>query len=297
MDSLSPSFSIIIPTYNRAKFLPATIASALQQTYPAIEVIVVDDGSTDDTEDVMDLLSNKVVKYVKIENGERGAARNHGCSLAVGDYLYFLDSDDILYNNHLEEALNFISANSNPEWIFQHYEFRTELGTLKPINYDFRNPIKYLVCQGNFMSCHGVFLRKDIARQHPFIENRAMAGSEDYALWLSLAARFPLLINPITTSALVQHDGRSVFNFSSKALITRKVTMLRYVLSDTQITAAFKPWLPQLRSNTHSYIALHCAMTGHKRLALRHSGEAFLAYPSFIFNRRLLSICKIILLR
>jgi glycosyltransferase involved in cell wall biosynthesis len=86
--------SVIVPTYNRAQLCKKTVESALRQTFHNMEVIVVDDGSTDDTEPVISGLDPRVV-YIKQENQGVSAARNHGLRCARGEYIAFLDSDDI----------------------------------------------------------------------------------------------------------------------------------------------------------------------------------------------------------
>src|SRR5437868_10948529 len=97
-------FSIIIPTYNRASVIKKTIDTTLNQSYPGYEVIVVDDGGTDNTEEVIRAIGNNKITYYKKENAERAAARNYGAAMAKGDYLTFVDSDDLLYQNYLETA-------------------------------------------------------------------------------------------------------------------------------------------------------------------------------------------------
>lgn len=287
----NPFFSIIIPTYNRTHLIGKTIDSVLQQSLKDFEIIVVDDGSTDHTEEYLERNYRNKVKVIRIPNGERGKARNTGTLIAKGKYVYFLDSDDLLYPNHLALAKQFIENLKLPEWIFQEYEIQN--GDIKtPVSYNRNNPIKDLVTKGNFMSCHGVFLRNDIARNHPFEEDRQMAGSEDYALWLELAARYPLRINPIITSALVQHDDRSVFNFSPEKLIKRKQMMMDKVNSDPAITKSFSKWMPYLKSNTYSYIALHLAMIESKKPAIHHFRKSIIASPASIFTRRSLAIIK-----
>ena len=94
--------SIIIPTYNRANLIEKTIASVLGQSEKNFEVIVIDDGSTDNTEEVVSKYLSDQFRYIKIENGERGAARNHGTKLANGKYINWFDSDDIMHPNHVE---------------------------------------------------------------------------------------------------------------------------------------------------------------------------------------------------
>ena len=87
--------SVIIPSYNASKFIDITINSVLNQTYSNFELIVVDDGSTDDTEiHIKRYLTDERVKYFKIKNGGVSNARNYGASMSKGEYLCFLDADD-----------------------------------------------------------------------------------------------------------------------------------------------------------------------------------------------------------
>jgi glycosyltransferase involved in cell wall biosynthesis len=102
--------SVIIPTFNRSAYLREAIESVLCQTHPTLELIVVDDGSTDDTgQIVQSYLQDPRVKYVYQANHGRSAARNHGASLARGDWLGFLDSDDRYLPSALEAHLKILS--------------------------------------------------------------------------------------------------------------------------------------------------------------------------------------------
>ena len=89
-----PAFSVIIPTYNRAAVLPKAVRSVLAQDFEDLEVIVVDDGSSDETADVIRTLDDDRVRYVRRENGGLSRARNTGTERAEGRYLAFLDDDD-----------------------------------------------------------------------------------------------------------------------------------------------------------------------------------------------------------
>ena len=107
-------FSVIVPTYNRGDRIKQTIESVLTQSYSDFEVIIVDDGSTDNTESIIKSLTDNRIKYYKIENSERGAARNIGFQISSGDYVNFFDSDDLALNKHLKVAANFIKRYHKP---------------------------------------------------------------------------------------------------------------------------------------------------------------------------------------
>ena len=96
-------FSIILPTYNRAYLLPYAIESVIEQSYKNWELIIVDDGSTDNTRDLVKKYKkkDKRITYIYQDNSERSAARNNGILRASGEWVCFLDSDDKYLSNHL----------------------------------------------------------------------------------------------------------------------------------------------------------------------------------------------------
>jgi glycosyltransferase involved in cell wall biosynthesis len=102
-----PLVSAAITTYNRARYLPEAIESVLSQTWGDLELIVVDDGSTDDTEDVVSTYLDRV-RYIRQENGGRSAARNAAVQVAQGEYVGFCDSDDRWLPDRLERQLSAI---------------------------------------------------------------------------------------------------------------------------------------------------------------------------------------------
>ncbi len=100
----TPKVSVVIPTYNYARFIGEAVESILAQTYPATEIIVVDDGSTDDTEQVAAKFAGKII-YIKKENGGVCSARNVGIKNATGDFVVFFDADDISHPTKIEKQL------------------------------------------------------------------------------------------------------------------------------------------------------------------------------------------------
>ena len=94
--------SVIIPTYNRGNMIERAVRSVLNQTYNNIEVIVVDDGSTDNTEEVIKDIKDTSVIYIKEANAGACVARNKGIDVSSGDYIAFLDSDDEWFPEKLE---------------------------------------------------------------------------------------------------------------------------------------------------------------------------------------------------
>ena len=116
-----PFYSVIIPTYNRAKLISEAIKSVLEQTFKDWELIIVDDGSTDNTKETVQKFYDERIKYHYQENQERSAARNTGIDLATGDYLCFLDSDDYYLENHLQSFKKVIDKLAGARF----YSYRT----------------------------------------------------------------------------------------------------------------------------------------------------------------------------
>ena len=110
----NPKISVIIPAYNARKFIGEAIESVLNQTFPAHEIIVVDDGSTDGTEEFVKNLFKDKVRLIQQENKGMGAARNAGIQVATGNIFQFLDADDLLLPNKFEIQLDFWRR--NPEF-------------------------------------------------------------------------------------------------------------------------------------------------------------------------------------
>ena len=111
--------SVIMPAYNAGKFVAESIESILKQTFSAWELIVVDDGSTDNTSEVIaSFLSDKRIKLIKQPNGGVSAARNTGINAATGNFITFLDSDDTYYPENLQTKYNAITQDSAIEYVY-----------------------------------------------------------------------------------------------------------------------------------------------------------------------------------
>jgi glycosyltransferase involved in cell wall biosynthesis len=116
-----PAVSIILPTYNRAKFLPQAFAAIRSQTFTDWELIVVDDGSTDDTGDLVGELTRgwpQPVRYHRQENQGAYGARNTGLNLAAGAYVAFYDSDDVWLPHHLQDCVAALEAAPDVDWVY-----------------------------------------------------------------------------------------------------------------------------------------------------------------------------------
>lgn len=129
MQSVGPRFSVVIPVYNGAGTIGHALDSVLTQTWPAHEILVIDDGSSDQTEAVVRAYDT-AVRYVRQANAGPSAARNHGVELAQGDWIAFLDADDWYYPERLHMHADLIRADPTLDFVIGNFDYRDTEGAL-----------------------------------------------------------------------------------------------------------------------------------------------------------------------
>jgi len=192
-----PYISIVIPTYNHAKFIFKALQSVLHQTYENWEAIVIDNHSTDDTSKIIKKFNDPRIKFLKIvNNGVIAKSRNLGINNAKGEWIAFLDSDDWWTNDKLETCLNNIDdkvdliyhdlqvVHDKYKFYFKKEKYRgRELS--KPVLIDL---LKGGIIHGNAIGNSSVIVRKNKLDEIGGIsENKKLVGSEDYNTWLRIA--------------------------------------------------------------------------------------------------------------
>lgn len=229
---MSLLFSIIIPTYNRANMLIKALDSVRSQTYENWELIVVDDGSTDNTMDIVASYIDDRIKYLWQTNQERSIARNNGIKIAKGDYICFLDSDDYFLPNRLELLEKEIKKYEHKVAFFYTgicFEKdsiiieRTEIKRVDFINiYDFI--LKAII--GTPQAC----ISKEILLQNNF--NPKFRIGEDMELWLRIVNKYPLIYLPNQfTIVATDHEYRSV-NFYRNNVYEDVLLLVKYLKSN-----------------------------------------------------------------
>jgi len=188
---MSPFFSIIIPTYNCANLLNRALKSVFSQTFQDYEVIVIDNSSTDNTENVLYNYKDIRLKVIKVNNnGIIAISRNQGIDAAIGNWIAFLDSDDVWLYNKLDKVRQSISDNTksilvcHDEWHFDNNK------KIKRLNYgsDEDNLYESLLFNSNCISTSAVCINTKIAkRTKGFSENVEFVTVEDYEYWIRLA--------------------------------------------------------------------------------------------------------------
>lgn len=190
----APLVSVIIPTYNGSRFIKETVQSVIDQTYPNIEIIIVDDGSTDITPDILKSIKDTRITYIRQENTGVAKARNHGIDISKGDYIAFLDHDDVWLPHKLERQLLLFKKNPKVAMVYADTFIMDENNSI--IN-TYSHKIKFyrgMIFKELFSSCFitilTVVIKKSVFLEvGPFLPFKIC---EDYDLLLKCAAKYPI---------------------------------------------------------------------------------------------------------
>jgi len=190
-----PFFSVVIPTYNRADILPRSIDSVLCQTYQDFELIVVDNGSDDHTQQKLKeaYQDRRLIYHYQLGSGSPASPRNTGISLAKGQWVCLLDSDDKWHEDKLQSVFNAIQNNvgaqvvCHNEWIYDEKTGQT----IKLLKYGptSKEMYKDMLMFGNRLSTSATSIKVDFLKKYDlkFNESKELATVEDYDLWLNMA--------------------------------------------------------------------------------------------------------------
>ena len=188
--------SIIIPTYNRLSFLKEAVESVLNQTYQDFELILVDDGSTDATKEFAAGLSNRL-KYIYQENSGASAARNHGISESQGEYITFLDSDDLWLENKLQVEIDFLKTNreamvcyTDEIWIRKGMRVNPKNKHRKYSGWIFEQCLPLCI-----VSPSSVLMKREFFESVGYFDE-TLPACEDYDLWLRASLKLPFHFIP-----------------------------------------------------------------------------------------------------
>lgn len=192
-DTATPLVSVVIPTYNHAHFLGRALQSVIDQTYTNWEAIVIDNHSTDNTDEVMAGFADPRIKYLKIfNNGVIAASRNAGIRATKGVWVAFLDSDDLWYSRKLEIVINSIQEDLSVD-VCSTDEMQINLATgiKTPLIYGpYRSNFhRELLLKGNRLSTSATLVRRKFMTKYGllFRENKEFVTAEDYDFWMLLA--------------------------------------------------------------------------------------------------------------
>jgi glycosyltransferase involved in cell wall biosynthesis len=247
---LRPTISVIIPTYNEATFLPDAIGSVRAQSWPHLEIIVVDDGSVDDTESVLHKLAGSDLRSISQVNSGPAAARNRGIAEARGEWIAFLDADDFWLPNKLDAQFQEISRHPEAAFCYTDVKVRYPNGMEHDLQRGITSGTLLLeLVRGNLLATPTIVVRRNCFDKIG-VFNVELRTGEDWDLWLRLAARFPsiYLPQPLTICRVELNSGR----YSVQLIEHCTLRVLEHLFSCREIMQLW-PELPRLRRQVYAW--------------------------------------------
>ncbi len=285
---MHPLVSVIIPSYNRAEYIEDTVQSVLDQSYKELEIIFVDDGSNDTTEDILKkYVARNQLTYIRQENQGVSIARNRGIDRAQGEYVAFLDDDDIWYPSKLEKQVEIMMK--YPEFVMVHTDCSIIDSRGRLLRYS-ANPHRQshngYVFDEFFRSYRcipltsSMLVRKDVFRNIGYFDkNLPVAQDYDFCLRLSLAYPIYFLNLPLVKYRITPGSGsrknKAKRVIECEGLLKRFIAqhseyfeqhpkLLREKWESFNIEAAFELWNTGNYSSSHTYFKNVC----HKNLRI-----------------------------
>ena len=260
-DILKPFITVVIPTYNCADYLKRALDSVFSQTYQNFEVIVVDNSSTDNTEDVLNSFDDKRLTVIKVNNnGIIAHSRNKGIENAKGEWIAFLDSDDVWYQEKLKIVINAILGDTSIDVCStDELQVNVTTGIKTLLNYGPYCPDFYqmLLLNGNRLSTSATLVKREFLTKYGlfFREKKEFVTVEDYDFWLLMAragAKFKFIesiqgeyiihtSNASGQSDLHQQNGLNVYHdhvYNLQSFQPDKNKLWRYINSRILISNA-----------------------------------------------------------
>lgn len=278
-----PLFSIVLPTYNRAEILGEAIESVIAQDYDNWELLVIDDGSTDNTKELVKAFDDPRVKYIYQQNAERSAARNNGITQAKGEYICFIDSDDWYTKDHLSAFYKTIQENNSPIALLycgyqlkgQEYYVNFEDGKLRDKTIFERillDPI------GMVRMC----IHKDILKDIKL--DISLSISEDREFLTRVAKQgFPLIFSNQATYIVRPEDDRP----PSVKDLEKNITSLEYIISKLDKKQVSKSTRELLFGRAFFKLAQAYYQHGDKTNAKKYLKKAFAENPTYRLKEKL----------
>ena len=215
--------SVIIPSYNCERYLPMALDSVLAQTHAADQIIVIDDGSRDDSEALVHRLYGDRVQYVKQANAGPSAARNHGIRLATGDIIGLLDADDTWFPDAVARVLDSFACHPQVALVTADKQAIDSEGTVTIESWWQRHGVRDMLVQAraepldialgrlarvNFINTSLAFMRRSALDQCGLFDESIRYG-EDYELWLRLTSAHGLICLPEVLGQYRLHANNS----------------------------------------------------------------------------------------
>ncbi|MBA3987025.1 MAG: glycosyltransferase family 2 protein [Flavobacteriales bacterium] len=199
---MNPKFSVILPLYNKENYIGDTLKSVLEQTETDFEIIIVNDGSTDSSKQIINSFTDRRIKYFSKDNGGASSARNFGMEKASGEFIAFLDADDYWYPHHLKKMAKLITLNPNYQVFASATNVETEKNTY-PSQYsikNFKNTETYILnyfnasLQASILNSSNIVIKKEVVKNIGLFDTKYRSG-EDTDYWIRIGLNYPVVFS------------------------------------------------------------------------------------------------------
>lgn len=193
-----PLISVVIPAYNSGQTICSTIRSVLSQTFTDFEIIVIDDGSKDSTLAQLSTISDPRLKVFSQENCGVSHSRNRGVDYATGDFIAFLDADDLWMPDKLKDQLEVLQASPTAAVAYSWVDYMDETDTFLRAGQHsiYTGSVYERLLLGNFLECGSTPLVRKQAFQDAGGFKTTLLTNEDWELWVRLAANYDFVVVP-----------------------------------------------------------------------------------------------------
>ncbi len=273
---MTSKVSIIIPTYNRAKFISRALDSVFNQTYRDFEIIVIDDGSIDNTKEILDLYKNKI-KYFYQTNRGSAAARNRGIKESSGIYIAFLDSDDYWVSEKLEEQVKTLDSHPNVGIVYSRMLIINNKGEkigMKPAGVSGRNFKELLQVWGD-LPTSTIMTRRDCFEKAGLFDT-SLTTMEDIDMWIRIAKYYELY--EIENKVLAYYRRHEEQITRNKVKVYEGLVKIYTKIYNTYSEAPRGLMVKRIVENQYLLAKEHY-IEGHYRNAYTHALTAIMQYP------------------
>lgn len=275
--------SIIIPTYNYAGFLHRAVQSCINQSYKTIEIIVIDDGSTDNTKEIAESYGSRIT-YIQQQNSGVSSARNRGLGCAAGDFIAFLDADDYLTENAIEVRLNTLLQNPEAGTVItETYSQKGRHLSCRPgLKMDTMSDKFYedlLMGRFPFGTC-AALIRASVAKQFRF--PIGISNGEDVVYFTKIFFIAPVYYLMEPTAVTVWHGDSLRHNIDE--LKRQGVSLAQAIFDDPFYGGSIERLRKDYIANRHLELFRKLFLNGEKKIAREHYRQAIFLRPERIFR-------------
>ena len=276
-----PLVTIVTPAYNQAEFLSETIDSALAQDYPHVEYIVIDDGSTDHTSEILKQYDGRI-HWESQANIGQAATLNRGWEMGAGEIIGYLSSDDLLKSNAVSESVNSLLSNPGITLVYPDFELIDAVGNhirdVKTSEYSEFDLVVKLICQPG----PGAFFWK---KYFDLIGgwNDRLTQIPDFEYWLRLSLKGDFKRIPKVLSSSRVHKSSQSFNIVS---VDRAMEPVKVINEHSRflIGSRLAPWSYKAKSKSHLLAARMLYRSGQLLLGSEQLWKSFYKAPLVIFS-------------